>query len=583
MKFSTVAQMFDRIEKTTSRIEMTKLLAHIFHEATGQELQALCYLALGTLRAPYENVQFNFAQKSFEKVLATVLDIPVEEVRAQVHRLGDLGSVIYHVGTTERKQGTDIGLLDLYEKLIFFAQTTGTDSQEEKQQQMLALLQQVDPLSGQYIVRIVLGTLRLGFSDMTLIDALSWMLVGDKSARKTIEDAYNICADIGLIGATLKKGGLSALEEMHIHVGIPIRLAAAERLPSASAIFEKIGPCIAQPKLDGFRLQIHIDKRTSCVKFFSRNLLNMSAMFPDVLDALHQLPVQTAIIEGEAIVVDPDTEQFVPFQETVKRKRKYDIEQIAKELPLQIFLFDILYVDGKELLQVGYEERRATLAALISKKDTYQTVQLIPEERVTSADQLEAYFLKSIQAGLEGVVVKKPHSFYQPGKRNFNWIKLKRAQEGNLEDTIDCVVLGYYKGSGKRAHFGIGAFLVGIYTADTDTYQTIAKIGTGLTDEEWKILRKKCDEHAVSHKPVTVECAKELYPDVWTNPEIVCVIRADEITISPLHTAAKTPATMGYALRFPRFMGYRPDKSPEQTTSAPEIKRLYEDQFAHTT
>ena len=176
-------------------------------------------------------------------------------------------------------------------------------------------------------------------------------------------------------------------------------------------------------------------------------------------------------------------------------------------------------------------------------------------------------------------MVKKPDAIYQPGKRNFNWIKFKRQEEGRLEDTIDCVILGYYAGAGKRAAFGIGSFLVGIYNKKEDCFETIAKIGTGLKDEGWKELKKKCDEIKVSAKPKNIVCAKELYPDVWVHPEIVCLIRADEITLSPLHTAGKTKEHLGYALRFPRFMGYRSDKGPEESTTIKEIKRLYEDQF----
>src|SRR5690606_31045853 len=181
--------------------------------------------------------------------------------------------------------------------------------------------------------------------------------------------------------------------------------------------------------------------------------------------------------------------------------------------------------------------------------------------------------------GLEGLVVKRPNARYEPGKRNFNWIKLKRQEEGHLEDTLDCVILGYYPGSGKRAEFGIGAFLVGVYNKSHDSFQTVAKIGTGLKDDEWKDLKKRCDAIVVDHKPVNVECSKELAPDVWVFPEIICMIRADEITKSPLHTAGKSKKTLGYALRFPRFMGYRPDKEVYDATTAHEIERLYEDQF----
>ena len=182
-------------------------------------------------------------------------------------------------------------------------------------------------------------------------------------------------------------------------------------------------------------------------------------------------------------------------------------------------------------------------------------VQVIEEKQIKSAKELEDYFLAAIAEGLEGIVVKRSDAIYQPGKRNFNWIKLKRQEEGHIEDTIDCVVLGYYAGSGKRAAFGIGAFLVGLFNKKEDRFETVAKVGTGLTDAEWVELKKRCDKIQVSKKPHNVICAKDLYPDVWVTPDIVCQIRADEITKSPMHAAGKEDDALGLALRFPRLMG----------------------------
>jgi DNA ligase-1 len=384
-----------------------------------------------------------------------------------------------------------------------------------------------------------------------------------------------------LIAQTLKKAGITALDEMQIQIGIPIRPAAAERMPSPQAVFEKLGACVAQPKLDGFRLQIHIDKSKGKprIDFFSRNLIDMSAMFPDLVNILLQLDIEMIICEGEAISYDPHTGTFLPFQETVKRKRKHGIEQAVAEFPLQCFLFDLLYLNGKSYLDMTHEERRKALILLIDPLPDDNIVKVVPEAAIHSAQELEQYFLQIIGEGLEGLVVKKPTAIYQPGKRNFNWIKLKRHEEGELEDTIDAVVLGYYAGTGKRTQFGIGAFLVGIFNPALDQFQTIAKIGTGLKDEEWKELRAKCDKLRVTGQPHNVECAKELFPDVWVAPEIMVTILADEITLSPLHSACKTPTSLGYALRFPRFISYRTDKNPTQATSATEIKRLYENQF----
>jgi DNA ligase-1 len=249
-----------------------------------------------------------------------------------------------------------------------------------------------------------------------------------------------------------------------------------------------------------------------------------------------------------------------------------------EELPLQFFAFDLLYFNGQSYLNKTHADRRMELSKIFESLGSNR-VQVIEERKISNTKDLEEYFNENISSGLEGLVVKRPDAIYQPGKRNFNWIKLKREEEGHLEDTVDCVVLGYYAGRGKRAKFGIGAFLVGVFNKSEDRFETIAKIGTGLSDDEWKELKKKCDALVVKEKPHNVVCAKELEPYVWTNPEIVCSIRADEITMSPLHSAGKTAEQLGYALRFPRFMGYRIDKSATDATEVFEIKRLYEDQF----
>jgi DNA ligase-1 len=468
----------------------------------------------------------------------------------------------------------------VYESLSDLEKMGGAGSQEEKAKKLKELLKKLEPESGKYIMRIILGTLRLGFSDMTIIDALSWMEAGDKSLRTIIEGAYNICADIGLIAQTLKDKGMQGIEDMKIQVGIPIRPAAAERLPTAKAIIEKLGSCSAQPKIDGFRLQIHVNKKGNHhdVRFFSRNLQDMSHMFPDVLKEIDKLKVDTLICEGEAIAWDPETKTYLKFQETVKRKRKHGISKAASDYPLHVYLFDLLYLNGENYMDKTQVERRAALANIFKGTDS-TVVSLIEEKKVDTAKELEDYFHENISAGLEGLVVKKLDSKYQPGKRNFNWIKLKRQEEGHLEDTVDCVILGYYAGSGKRASFGVGAFLVGVYNKRKDVFQTVAKIGTGLTDLEWHDLKYRCDRIKVPSKPARVECAKELYPDVWVAPDIVCMIRADEITMSPLHTADKTSEHPGYALRFPRFMGYRPDKFAGDATTVSEISHLYKNQF----
>lgn len=575
MKFSALQTYFEAIGQLSSRTEITQLLAALFNEATPEEVKIIANLSLGSLRPPYEGTQFSVAERTMKKILASLLDLSEETIHKHAKETGDLGVVAAQGTWQATKQLT---VTEVYDVLTQIELISGTGAQEERAVAIGLLLRALEPASAGLVVRIVLGKLRLGFSEMTLIDALSWMLEGNKSLHARIEHAFNVCADIGHIGYLLRKYGIEGIDKVTITVGIPIRPAAAERLPTAADIIDRLGECIAQPKLDGFRLQVHINNGTKpSIHFFSRNLIDMSDMFPDLVEALQGLPVENCIFEGEAIVYDEATGSFTPFQETVKRKRKHDIEAVSQELPLKLFLFDILYVNGASLLNHEHHTRRAILLELMQQHNS-QIVQIIEERTMRTAQELEAYFYETVGEGLEGLVVKRIKSHYQPGKRNFNWIKLKRQEHGSLDDTIDAVVLGYYAGRGKRAQFGIGAFLVGLYNKSKDRFETVAKIGTGLTDAEWIQLKKACDLIAVKAQPHNVVCAPGLAPEVWVSPEIVVLIRADEITQSPLHTAGKTESSFGLALRFPRIMGYRPDKSAVEATTVLELKHLFEHQ-----
>jgi len=585
VNFDIVADYFEQIEGVSSRLEITRILADLLRSATPEEASILCNFSQGQLNPPHIGSQFNLAEKSVIKAVALLTGTSVHGIEQQVKKVGDIGLVVASYQTranayTARYSVVQRTVQQVYDALQELEVVSGAGSQEKKQDILVNILASVSPLSGKYIVRIILDTLRLGFSDMTLIDALSWMYAGDKSLRTVIEHAYNICADLGFIALLLKQKGIEALERMHIQVGIPIRPASAERLPSAAAIINKLGESVAQPKLDGFRVQIHLDKRDQKaeIHFFSRSLQDISYMFPDLKDAIISLPATTCIIEGEVICYDADSGTFLPFQETAKRKRKHDIEQIARDLPLKLFIFDLLYQDGTSFLSRTHAQRRSALKKLCASHES-SVLQVIDQITVSTTKELNDYFLEMVAAGLEGVMVKRSDAPYQAGKRNFNWIKYKRQESGSLEDTIDCVIMGYYAGSGKRASFGIGAFLVGIFNPERDVFETIAKIGTGLKDAGWRDLKKQCDMLVTERKPRNSVCSKNLTPDVWVYPEIVCCVRADEITLSPVHTAGKTEHKLGYALRFPRIMGYREDKSAQEATTVEEIDRLYEDQF----
>ena len=316
--------------------------------------------------------------------------------------------------------------------------------------------------------------------------------------------------------------------------------------------------------------QIHKDNNK--ISMFSRNLENMTDMFPELIEGtLRQIKAKSVILDSEALAYNPDSEEFLPFQETTKRRRKHNIEETAKSLPLKAFVFDILYKDGQSLIDTPLNERLKILNKTIEKDDILIAAKT---QEISDPKVLSLMLEDSISKGLEGVVVKKIDSLYIAGGRNFNWVKLKRHSSGELQDTIDCVVLGYISGKGKRTAFGAGALLVGIYDDKKDEFVTVSKIGTGLTDEEWKEIHRRAAKIKVDHKPARVSSV--IVPSVWIKPEIVIEVLADEITRSPIHTAGKTETEPGYALRFPRLVSFRTaDKKPEDATSIKELIEMY--------
>lgn len=580
MRFSSLSEYFSKIEATTKRLEITFILANLFKEAPAEEAGKICYLTLGRLAPQYEAVEFFLAEKMLIRVLAKAYAAKEENVRSTYKKTGDLGEVAEKLARGKKQEARELSVSEVYQRLREVAEASGSGSQEKKVRLMAELLQSLDPLSAKYVVRIPVGKLRLGFSDKTILDALSVAEVGDKSLRPILERAYNISADIGRIAQLSKDRGIKGLRGIRVEVGTPVRMAAAERLPTPGEILEKMGGKLAaEPKYDGFRVQVHcgVDRGSPC-QIFSRNLESTTLMFPEIAAAARKLPAKTLILEGEAIAYNPETEEFEPFQETAKRKRKYGIAEKAVSLPLKVFAFDLLFLDGKDLTQKPYEERRAALEKLLEGFGKDDVIMAAEEKIFTDAKELEKFFLEEIEHGLEGIMTKKLDGVYQAGVRNFNWVKLKRVEKGKLEDTIDCVVLGYYTGRGKRTPFGIGGFLVGVYESKSDTFKTISRVGSGLTDEEWGEMKRRVDALGTKEKPKNADVEEHLNPDVWAEPSIVVAIRADEITRSPMHTAGKRGDEPGLALRFPRLMAFRDDKTPEQTTTVEEVETLYKQQ-----
>jgi len=577
MIFSNLCQYFEKISQTTSRLKITELLADLFKKLSSEEIGNTVYLLQGRLGPLYEKLDFGIAEKLIIKSCVLALNIDQKLFEKKYKQIGDLGETVFllkkEIVSFEKK---DFGINEIFNQLLRLAKASGQGSQDFKTGLLADLIRRSDPLSGKYLVRIPLGILRLGFSDMTVLDGLSWMISGDKSLRSKIEKGYHVRPDLGFIAKTVKDKGVDALAKLEPKIFTPIIMMRAERLSSAEEILKKIGESAVEPKYDGFRLQIHYRKggfenQLDEIRLFSRGLEDVTYMYPDIVEGVKKEIKSDAIIfEGEAIGYNPKEKKFLPFQETVQRKRKFNINKMSKEIPLKLFVYELLYLDGKSYLNIPFRKRREVMERLINKdKDIEKnSIFLTPTEICNNAEKINNLFDQAVNNNLEGIIAKKLDGIYQAGARGWNWIKFKQSYSSRLNDTIDGLVMGYDLGKGKRTSFGIGAFLVGIYDQKNDRFLTVAKIGTGLTDEEWKSLKVKSQRLKVKSKPENYIVDKQMKCDVWVAPSIVVEIRADEITHSPVHTA-------GYALRFPRLERFRDDKNLQEVTTLEELKKNF--------
>jgi len=592
MKFSALSKYLEKLEKTPSRIEITKILAELYDNTSIDETDKATYLILGYLAPSYRGIVFNLAERMMVRILAKAYGVKIENAIKLYKQKGDLGEVAVELARTKKLknkkiplesrrfltgQAKSLSITEVYERLTKIALEEGEKSQERKINEMAKLLAELDSLSARYVARIPVGRLRLGFSDKTILDALSWMEMGDKSKSKKIEEAYVILPDVGILAKNIKGYGIDkAVKNIKPIVGIPVLPMLAQRLKSPNEMINKMGKVFVEPKFDGLRVLIHFnrskvrkeDKKEGWVegvKAYTRNLINVVDMFSELKDVGKHVAADELIIDTEAIGMDPDLKRMVDFQTTMQRRRKYDIAEKAISIPLRFQVFDIMYKDGENLMSEPYHKRREIL-----KKTIKDTKLLIVDTAIITEDQevINREYREKIKTGLEGVMVKKYDTEYIPGRTGWRWVKMKQEEsaQGKLSDTVDCIVMGYTQGKGKRASFGLGQFLVGI--RDNDEVKTVTKVGTGLTDEQFRELKKRLKDLEIKEKPKNYIVNKLLEPDFWVMPEVVVEIAADEITNSPTHSA-------GLALRFPRLVKFRDDKNAEDATTAAEVKRLY--------
>lgn len=577
MEFQKLVSIFQELEATSSGNQMREILSHFLKQVPKEEIDLVSYLILGQIASQYRDINLGMAEKMVIKSLSLASGTGEEKLKEVLKQKGDLGLA---AEILIKKKGHGLGSFALgketltvkkvFQVLHQISQASGEGSQEKKISLLASLLKEASPLEAKYLTRIVLGTLRLGVAAMTVLDALSIAFTGTKANKPELEHAYNICPDIGIIAKTLALKGLKGISSIDVVVGRPINMMLAQRVTDLEEIKKHIeGPVSTEEKYDGERIQAHQTKNK--IILFSRRMENITDQFPDVVDYLHQsIKAKEYVIEGEVVAIDQKG-NLLPFQTLMQRRRKYQVEKYVKEIPIRFYLFDLLYLDGKSYLREPYLERQKALEKIVKPSFHLQIANKITTKDL---DKIEEFFNQALERGTEGIIAKSTaeDSVYQAGTRGWLWIKWKREYAKEIQDTFDLVIVGAFAGRGKRSGT-YGALLCAAYNDKKDTFETVCKLGSGFSDEQLFELPKKLKKYQIPHKPARLEIHKEMKPDFWFEPKVVVEVLGAELTKSPIHTCNEKEGK-GIALRFPRFVRLREDKSPEQATTSHEIEDM---------
>ena len=578
MEFSIIAEIFERMENTTKRTELTNMLVELLKKTPKEIIPNAVYLLQGIIRPNFEGVELGVAEKLAIRAISKSSGLSIKKIEDDYKKCGDLGltaSNILKLKTQTTFTAEKITLERVYETLFRIAKLGGKGSQDLKMKYISSLLNDATPVEAKFVLKILLGTLRLGIAENTIMDALAIAFTGKKENKEQIENAYNVSSDLGKVSLLIATDGIDEIKKFKISLFSPIRPMLADRVKSEKEAIKKMSKIFAaEYKLDGERVQIH--KQANEVILFSRRLENITQYYPDIVENVKKsLSVNEGVFEAEIVPVNENTGEFLPFQELMHRRRKYKLEKAISQYPITVNFFDVLYFDKKDCLNLGYSERRKILEKLVNEDDFSK---LVPMLIVKNENEIEDFLENSINSGCEGLMLKTLDAPYRAGARGSNWLKLKREYRNELGDSLDLIVIGAYFGRGRRTGL-YGTLLLGTYNPDKDNFPSVCKVGTGFTDESLDQLYQILSNKITLKKNSRV--VSEMEADVWFEPELVLEIVASEITLSPIH---KTGLNLirkgsGFALRFPKFTGkIRYEKAVEDASTDEEVLTLYNGQ-----
>ena len=578
MKFAEIAEFFERMEVTSKRLELTEILVELLKNTPINVISKVTYLIQGKLRPNFEGVELGIAERLAMKAISKSAGVSMKKIEDGYKVGGDLGVTAANI-LKQKTQTTfsaeSITLERVYDTLFKIAKLEGRGSQDMKIKYISSLLNDATTNESKFILKILLGTLRLGIAENTLMDALAIAFTDEKSNRVLIENAYNVSSDLGYVSEVVAKQGINGIKKFEIAIFNPIRPMLADRVKSEEDAIKKFqDEFAAEYKLDGERAQIH--KKGNEIIIFSRSLEKITQYYPDIVEKIPNLLIcDECILEAEVVAINEDTGNFLPFQELMHRRRKYKLEKAVSDYPITVNFFDILFLNGKKIIDLPYIERRNNLLKIV-KDDKF--VKVIPMSIIKNEGDVLEILENSINSGCEGLMLKMLQSPYRAGMRGSNWLKLKREYQNELGDSLDLIVIGAFFGKGRRTG-RYGTLLLASYNSENDTFPSICKVGTGFTDESLDQLYQILSPNVTIKKNSKIE--SDMNADVWFEPSLVIEIVASEITLSPIHKTGFNilRKESGLALRFPKFTGkIRSEKNVEDASTDEEVIALYKSQ-----
>lgn len=562
MRYSALAKSFEELEKTSSYLKKNTVIAGLLKRTPPKQMEMVVPLLLGSVYPAYVSQETGIGLQQLKKAVATASGYSSSEVNKLMEQVGDLGEVASQL-LSKKKQVTllkgALSVEKVFDNVKKLPEITGAGSVDRKIAAVAELLADSSPLEAKFVTRTVLGDLRIGVAEGRLRDAVAKAFDVPADA---VEHAYMLTTDYGKVARAAAGEGKKGLEELGLTVGHPVNPMLAQRAESVEEVLKRMkGKAAFETKLDGIRIQVHKDGDE--IKLFTRRMENYTKMFPDLEGPLRKaLKLKRVIVDGELVAIDKRTGKPMPFQEVLKRRRKYKIEKAIEQIPVEVQLFDVLLSGRRTMIGEPYTGRRKELEKIVRPGEMIMTV----DQRVLGKpSEIKDFRSEAVAGGHEGLLVKDLKSPYRAGRREFTWLKLKPTVE-----TLDLAVVGAYAGRGKRAGT-FGSYLLAARDPTSGKLYTVTKVGSGYTDEQLEEFTKTFKPLVRDKKPS--ELSAEIEPDYWLKPEQVFEIIYEEIQKSP-----PQKHTSGYGLRFPRLARLREDMKVDDVDTIDDIEQLYSKQ-----